>query len=175
MKSDQKLLRKLNPDKDAEALHAIFGDEICCLFLPEPAAADVAGTRALLQRLTKGTEETSWAIVEDNKGPALGRVSLIPEGNDIWEVAIMLVPSATGRGLATRATAQALDKLFERTNARRVYADCDPDNLSSIAIFERLGFTKEGHLRATWSTHTGICDSIIYALINTDNRPWLAD
>ena len=40
------------------------------------------------------------------------------------------------------------------------------DNTACIRTFERLGFTLEGRLRATWKTHIGIRDSLIFAMID---------
>ena len=38
------LLRPLDPDRDGEALHAIFGDEESCVYMTEPAYKSVAET-----------------------------------------------------------------------------------------------------------------------------------
>lgn len=169
---DRTLLRKLEPARDGEALHAIFGDPQSCLYMAAPAFATIEETIAALTRWTQDCEETSWAIVDDADGPALGRVSMIPRGGDIWEAACMVVPDARGRGLARAGLAAALDRVFGVYGARRVFADIDPDNAASIRTFERLGFRREGLLRATWKTHIGVRDSIIMALLDADPRPW---
>ena len=166
------VLRLLDPDRDAESLHAIFSDEESCRYMADPALNSVAETRALLQRWAVGTETTSWALVEDQEGPALGRVTLIPRGSRVWEAGIMLTPAARGKGLAIRGLSEALDHIFEAHDARRIYADIDPDNTPSIRLFEKLGFQREALLRAAWETHIGVRDSVIMGLVNTDPRPW---
>jgi len=165
-------LRKLNPEGDGEALHAIFGDEQCCYYMTGPAFETPAETIALLKKITVGTEHTSWAIVDDPNGEALGRVSMIPRGEAIWEAAIMMAPAAQGKGLATRALSEAIDIMFDKHGARRIYADIDPDNAACLRAFEKLGFTREGLLRAQWKTHIGVRDSVIMGLIDSDARPW---
>jgi RimJ/RimL family protein N-acetyltransferase len=134
--------------------------------------ATVEETVSQLKKWNKGTEATTWAIVECEDSEALGRVSMIPRERKIWEAAIMLVPKAQGRGLGFGGLSQALDIVFEKHAARRVFADIDPDNGPSIRLFERLGFRKEGLLRANWRTHLGVRDSVIMGLINTDPRQW---
>jgi ribosomal-protein-alanine N-acetyltransferase len=37
---------------------------------------------------------------------------------------------------------------FSELNLNRVEADIDPRNINSARSLERIGFTKEGHLRA---------------------------
>ncbi len=166
------MLRPLDPDRDGPALHAIFGDDEGCRFLPDGAVQSVADTVSLLKKWNDGTEDTTWAIVEAEDGAALGRVTMMPRGRNIWEAGIMLCPAAQGRGLAFTALCETLDIIFDQHHARRVYADIDPDNTPSVRLFERLGFQREGVLRANWDTHIGIRDSIIMGLVASDPRPW---
>lgn len=170
--SDGVLLRPLDPERDGAALHAIWGDEESCRYMTGPAFASVEETVALLKRWTAGNEKTSWAIVDTPDGEALGRVALYTEGRDVWEAACMVVPAARGRNLAARALALAIDDVFEKHGARRIVADIDPDNAASIRTFEKLGFAREGLLRANWKTHIGVRDSVIMGLVETDPRPW---
>lgn len=168
------MLRLLDPDRDGPLLHAVFGDPACCRYMLDDATSSVEETVRLLIDWTKGTEDTSWAIVESDDGPALGRVTLIPRGPEVWEAGITLSPAAQGRGLAHGAMADALDHIFDDRGARRVFADIDPDNTPSIQLFERLGFQHEGRLRAAWKTHLGVRDSIMMGLIDADPRLWRA-
>ncbi|OFX02540.1 MAG: GNAT family N-acetyltransferase [Alphaproteobacteria bacterium RIFCSPHIGHO2_12_FULL_63_12] len=166
------LLRPLDPLRDGEALHAIFGDEESCTYMTGPAFATVEETIENLKRWTTGLEDASWAVCESDGGPALGRIALIARGRDIFEAACMIVPAARGKNLAARALAIVIDEAFERRGARRVFADVDPDNIASLRVFERLGFQREGVLRGNWSTHIGERDSVIFGLLKDDPRPW---
>lgn len=166
------MLRLFDPEQDGPALHAIFGDEKCCRYMAGPAVATVEETVGQLKKWNKGTEETTWAIVEREDGEAQGRVTMIPRGPAVFETGIMLAPQAQGRGLAFAALCNALDIVFDARGARRVYADIDPDNTPSIRLFERAGFQREGVLRAAWETHIGIRDSVIMGLVRSDPRPW---
>jgi RimJ/RimL family protein N-acetyltransferase len=165
-------LRPLSPDRDGEALHAIFGDEESCTYMTGPAYKTVAETVENLKNWTAGLEDFSWAVCESSDGPALGRVALIPRGRDIFEAACMIAPAAHGKNLAARALAIVIDEAFDKRGARRVFADVDPDNIASIRVFEKLGFQREGVLRGTWATHIGLRDSVIFGLLNSDPRPW---
>jgi RimJ/RimL family protein N-acetyltransferase len=165
-------LRPLDPDRDGEALHAIFGDEESCVYITGPAFKSVAETIENLKKWTAGAQDTSWAVCESADGPALGRISLFTQGRDVWEAACMIAPSARGGRLAARALAQAIDFVFDVKGARRIFADIDPDNVASIRTFEKLGFRHEGVLRGNWLTHIGERDSVILGLLARDPRPW---
>ncbi len=166
------ILRPLDPDRDGEALHAIFGDEESCRYMTGPTYKTVGETIENLKKWTAGLEDSSWAVCESKDGPALGRIALIPRGRDIWEAACMIAPAARGKNLAARALAIVIDEAFDRRGARRVFADADPDNPASIRTFEKLGFRREGVLRGNWETHIGVRDSVILGIIRTDPRPW---
>ncbi len=167
-------LRPLDPDRDGEALHAIFGDEESSVYMAGPAYKTVAETIDNLKNWTKGAEDTSWSVIDRDDGPSLGRISLFTKGRDIWEAACMIVPAARGRNLAAQALAQAIDFVFDVKGARRIFADVDPDNTPSIRTFEKLGFRHEGVLRGNWETHIGVRDSVILGLLRDDPRPWRA-
>lgn len=168
------ILRLLDPVRDGAALHAIFGDEESCRYMAGPACATVEETIRMLTEWTRRCEQTSWAVAGTQVGPALGRVALIPRGRDIWEAACMIAPAARGRGLAARALSLVIDEAFETRGARRIIADCDPDNIASIRTFQKLGFQREGLLRGNWETHIGVRDSVIMGLLKDDPRPWRA-
>lgn len=165
------VLRPLDPVRDAAALHAIWGDEDSCRYLPFPAFGSVEKTLAALTKWTRGAESTSWAVAFGESEKALGRVALFTSGRDVWEAACMIAPEGRGKNLAARALALAIDYVFDVKAARRIFADIDPDNLASIRTFEKLGFEREGLLRAEWETHLGVRDSVIMGLTKFDPRP----
>ena len=168
------VLRPLDPIRDAAELHKIFGDEELCCYLPEPAFVSVEETLAQLRAWTQGYEDTSWAIVDEPDGPALGRVALYQPREDktIWEIGIMVVPQAQGHGLAFSAVGEAVSYGFDEKRASMIFADIDPDNSASIRVFEKLGFHFEGRIKAAWHTHIGARDSLIYSLNDSDERAW---
>jgi len=74
---------------------------------------------------------------------------------------------ATGRGLASKALKLVEDYAFGPLGLHRLAADIDPDNSSSISLFLRAGFEREGLLRGNWKTHLGVRDSVIMAKLRS--------
>lgn len=161
------MLRPTDPDRDGPALHAIFGDEASCRYLPRPAFTTVAETIRQLRAWVGPENPHDYVVVEAPDGPAVGRVALIPRGEGVFEAAVMVCPQATGRGLATAALSELVAVGF-REGARRIFADIDPDNAACLRTFEKVGFQREGRLRATWVTHIGVRDSVIMSRLATD-------
>lgn len=57
---------------------------------------------------------------------------------------------------------------FQSLNARRIEIRCDPNNLSSRNIPEKLGFTLEGILRSDSMTADGsnVCNTCVFAMLS---------
>jgi RimJ/RimL family protein N-acetyltransferase len=147
---------------DAEALFVAHGDERTHHYWSGPAHRDVEETRAYIADTLTMTGAHVWAITEDG-GEALGRIALFVQRTGVGEIGIIMAPSATGRGLASKALGLVTDYGFGPLSLHRIAADIDPDNNTSLSLFLRAGFQREGLLRGNWKTHLGVRDSIIMA------------
>ena len=147
---------------DAEALFAAHGDERTHHYWSGPAHSDVEETRTYIADTLTMTGAHVWAITEDG-GEALGRIALFVERTGVGEIGIIMTPSATGRGLASKALQLVVDYGFGPLDLHRIAADIDPDNNASLSLFLRAEFQREGLLRGNWKTHLGVRDSIIMA------------
>lgn len=145
---------------DADALFAAHGDAHTHKYWSSPAHKTVAETQDYIRDTLAMPGAHVWAITE-NGGEALGRIGLFVEREGVGEIGIIMRPEATGRGLASTALSLVVDYGFTQLDLHRIGADIDPDNMSSISLFLRAGFQREGLLRGNWKTHIGIRDSII--------------
>ena len=86
-----------------------------------------------------------WLVVVRESGENAGWISLrIPEREPgAGEVGYTLLSEFRGRGYATEAVSALLDEAFAVAHLQRVCAYCVPQNLASIAVLERLGFTRD--------------------------------
>jgi RimJ/RimL family protein N-acetyltransferase len=162
------VLRPLSPD-DAEALFAAHGDETTHTYWSSPAHKNIAETRQYIAETLTMNGAYVWAITEDG-GDALGRIALFVEREGVGEIGIIMRPDATGRGLASRAMQLAVQYGFNALGLHRIAADIDPDNTSSLSLFLRAGFQREGVLRGNWKTHIGIRDSIIVGKLKGESQ-----
>ena len=80
-----------------------------------------------------------FKIVDAETGEGAGWVGYW-ERDDVWEIGWAVLPSFQGRGLATAATALALDRAREEGSRRFVHAYPSVDNPASNALCRRLGF-----------------------------------
>lgn len=107
-----------------------------------------------------------FAVTETASGRLLGDVAASPECDPrLVRIGFTLTPEAQGRGFATEAVMALLDYLFHTRGKHRVAADCDPRNVASVRLLERVGLRRETHnLRNVWSKDEWT-DEYVYAVL----------
>lgn len=93
-----------------------------------------------LRRLESG-EELSWILVLRETDDVMGSLSLWPRA-DGTEIGFALARSCWGRGLAVEAAGAAIRWAREELRPGRIWGSCDPDNLRSARVLEKLGFVE---------------------------------
>lgn len=163
------VLRQLLQD-DAPALFPVLSDPAVMRWWSSGPHASLAETDDYIAfNVAEDEAHLCWAITEADD-VALGWVIIFDRRPGVGEIGYILRRDRWAGGIAGEAVAGVLDHAFGEMGMRRVYADTDPDNRGSIALLERLGFRREGHLRAEWETHIGVRDSLIYGLLRDEWR-----
>jgi RimJ/RimL family protein N-acetyltransferase len=81
------------------------------------------------------------------------------------EIGYTVAAAYQRRGYATEAVGAVLDRLFRVQGLHKVTGECDARNVASAALLERLGFTREGHLRQQTWIKGEWTDDLIYGLL----------
>jgi len=120
--------------------------------------------------LADRSHETYRWIAEDS-GVAIGTVTLAYADwtNLSAELGYVLAPEARGKGHALLMTRRALDLGFA-AGLERIAAYTCTDNDASIRLLERLGFTREGHLRGHAIIEGARRDHCVYGLLREEWR-----
>lgn len=168
------LLRPYVAD-DLAFLHSMFGREDVCRYLPWPPM-DLEGARAkVAQRMgqtTIGPEVGGMvlAAVERATGRAVGEfmLRLTSAESRQGEVGWSLHPDAHGRGLGTEGAREMLRVGFDELGLHRIAAECDPRNLASIRVMEKLGMRREADLVENALLKGEWVGSTIFALLESE-------
>jgi RimJ/RimL family protein N-acetyltransferase len=170
-----RVLVRLWSDSDAEALFAAIDrsrEHLRTWMEWVDRHQDVADTRDYITRaLLDFTRRDSMALGifdrTDNR-TVLGSTGF----HDIdWtvptlEIGYWVVPEAEGRGYVTEAVALLTEFALREFSANRIAIYCDPRNLRSRRVAERLGYRFEGQLRNTARTPQGaLRDSLAFSLV----------
>jgi ribosomal-protein-serine acetyltransferase len=88
------------------------------------------------------------------------------------EIGWFLRKSARGQGIGAGAVNLCCKLAFEHIGVNRIWGSVDVLNERSWRLFERVGFTREAHLRGDCRDHHGtVRDTFMYAMLA---REWAA-
>jgi len=165
-------LRGLAAD-DASGIFRIFSDPEVMRYWSTPTLPDEDAARRMIPRDGTNIETAAlikWGVTRRSDGILIGTCTLL----DILRehrratVGYALGRGAWGHGYAVEAVRAVVGFAFGALGLFRVDADVDPRNASSIRLLERLGFQREGLLRARYHLNGEIQDSAIYGLLATE-------
>jgi RimJ/RimL family protein N-acetyltransferase len=114
----------------------------------------------IIERLSDGAPigTVGWHGVSYGPGP----------GSRAWNIGISLLPEARGHGYGPDAQRQLADWLFANTDANRVEAQTDVQNVAEQRALEKAGFVREGVARQSQFRAGGYHDLITFARLRDD-------
>ena len=114
----------------------------------------------IVERVVDGHPIGTVAWHEVHYGP--------PPGSRAWNIGISLIPEARGQGYGGLAQRLLADYLFETTDANRVEASTDVQNLAEQRALEKAGLKREGIQRQAQFRAGVHHDLITYARLRND-------
>lgn len=144
------ILRPFVPE-DAQDLFAYLSREDVVRFEPYPPLTYEMAVEEAKRRAGQVSFRAVCLKTEAGcREPVIGNVyfqRLEPEESGTWELGYVFHPDFQRQGYATEACSAVIDRAFSTGSARRIIAQCNPENTRSWQLLERLGFVREGHLR----------------------------
>jgi len=86
------------------------------------------------------------------------------------ELGFILHPEYWGKGLAREGAEAAMSHFWATTDAPRITAAADPDNLASVGLLTRLGFRVTGFRREAMCVAGYWSDDVYFALARPSDR-----
>ncbi len=122
---------------------------------------------ASIEKKFKG-ELLDWHIFADGVLCGSVRVNRIERADRKASLAYFLDANYQGRGIVTRSGRAVIEVCFKELELNRLELRCVTTNASSVAVAERLGFTREGVLRQDEFLNGQFVDHYLYALLRQD-------
>jgi RimJ/RimL family protein N-acetyltransferase len=170
--TDRLLLRALLPD-DAENMFAYRSHpEVLQYQFWHPQSLEeiqlFISKMATREFNTSGWSQIAIALRNDNRLIGDCGIHVLETDSRIVEIGITISPDYQSNGYATEALNAVLDLLFVRLGKHRIIASVDPRNLPSMALMERIGLRKEGHLvQSVWFKESWV-DDVIFAMLASE-------
>ena len=172
----QRLLLRPFAGSDVDDALAYYGDPAVTRYLltephTRPDAERFVAERSRQVEPRRPGDVLALAVEHD--GRVVGDVVLILVGGEspsgttpsIGEVGWSFHPDCGGRGLATEAARALVGLAFGHYRLHRVKAQLDARNTASARLCERLGMTREAHLRQDWWSKGEWTDTLVYGLL----------
>lgn len=180
MNSDFIYLREMEwTDWKAVHQYASMGD--VCRYQPWGPNSEEE-TRAYVNQVLVDRRRTPrtrfvFAIIqkESNELVGAGELNLREKESREGEIGYVIHPKVWRNGFGTEAARLLLNFGFNKLQCRRIVATCDPRNVGSCRILEKIGMTQEGRLRDHILFRGGWRDSLLYSVLHFDwSKPELA-
>ena len=164
------VLRPFAPD-DWRAVHAYASDPAVMTYIPGGAMSE---DRARAFVAENGGDEATVAAVLKAEDRLIGDLPFHPwYAPRFFAIGWVFHPRYHGQGYATEAAAALLGYGFETLGLHRIIATCQPENVASWRVMEKIGLRREAHFRKCFQVdETTWLDDYLYALLAED---WSAE
>ncbi|MBO0813376.1 MAG: GNAT family N-acetyltransferase [Microlunatus sp.] len=145
----------LDPDRDAESLHAMYGVPEFYLYGPSEPTSDVAATRRRLAAEVTRSGGWTWVLRLRSRAEALGTIGLFSDqGGPIRGLSWGLRPDSWGQGLMGEAAPVVVDHLLAQPGIDGVEAWIDTRNSRSLGVARRARLDERARLARVYADHT---------------------
>jgi ribosomal-protein-alanine N-acetyltransferase len=167
------VLRRIDPEADAEALFTIFSDPETMRYYGADPVADRAHARRLALYFHDGFLAKSsirWGIARREDRELIGTCGYNrwAERARIGYIGYDLARQAWGQGIGTEAIRAMVELGFSLLELNRIQAEVIPGNTASEALLRRLGFREEGLLREGIVSMGRHCDLKVFGLLRRE-------
>jgi ribosomal-protein-alanine N-acetyltransferase len=175
LETERLVLREV-AENDWPAVHAYAIDPLVSQFMlwgpnTEQETRDFV-SQAIASQQEVPRQRYELAIVLQSSGQLVGTAGIgvtAPEHRE-GSIGYCLNRPMWGYGYATEAARRLLAFGFDKLDLHRVWATCDPQNLGSAHVLEKIGMRREGHLREHLWQKGKWRDSYVYAILEHEWR-----
>lgn len=161
---------------DVNAYHSIFSDPEVTKYISwgPYTAADQAKKfilRVIEDQKKIPRQNYEFAITSQSTGELIGYTMLqVNISNRSAGRGIYLKRAEWDKGIATEAQSAMMDFGFSQLGLHRIWATCDPDNVSSKRMIEKTGMIYEGRLRESrWFPRDQTYrDALLFSILAAD-------
>jgi RimJ/RimL family protein N-acetyltransferase len=161
-------------ENDIDGLYEIFSDPQVVRYWSSGPLTNREAAAKMQREIAEGNLSDTmlkWGLALRESDSVIGTTTLfnLNLDNGRAELGYAMGRAYWGKGYMNEALQALVTHAFEVMNLRRLEADVDPRNASSIRTLERLGFQREGFLRERWHVEGEIQDALFYGLLR---REW---
>lgn len=172
--SKRVILREME-ETDWIDVHKYASLEKVCQYQPWGPNSEQESLDFVLQVLIDAKKESRsrfvFAIIikESEEMIGAGEINIRDYTNRTGEIGYIVNPQYWGKGFATEVAELLISYGFTELKLHRIFATCDPRNIGSLKVLEKVGMSEEGRMREVLLLKDGWRDSLLYSILE---REW---
>ena len=173
LKSQRVNLREME-EKDWVDVHKYASQEKVCQYQPWGPNSEQESEDFVKQVILDAKKESRsryvFAIILKENGEMIGagEINVRDDTNKVGEIAYIINPEYWGIGYATEIAKVLIQFGFNQLKFHRIFATCDPRNIGSSRVLEKVGMTKEGIIRENLLLKDGWRNSLLYSILEQE-------
>ncbi|WLR42049.1 GNAT family protein [Bacillus carboniphilus] len=143
IKTDRLLIRPFE-ESDWKEVHEYTSQKSVMEYIPEGVFSEEEAKRFVQTNMGKKAEKFPVILVNQNR--VIGHIIFHPYfGEHTYEIGWVFNPQYQNKGYASEAAMALLRHGFETINLHRIVDTCQPENIPSYRVMEKIGMRREGH------------------------------
>lgn len=163
------VLDRLSTSHLSDAYVSWMNDPNVCRFLETEGNYTKEDLMGYLVDVESRLDMLFWAIIRKDNGQHIGNIKIDPVSrrHSIGEYGILIGDRQSwGKGFAKEASEAVIEYCFSKLKLRKINLGVVTENFAAVALYERIGFVKEGHLKKHGFYNGKYCDCYRMAIFN---------
>lgn len=166
IKTERLLIRKFEFE-DWEAVYEYTSDCNVMKYMPEGVFTKEDAKEFVNKN--KGEQAEKFPVVLIGKDTPIGHIIFHKYfGDHTYEIGWVFNPKYQNRGYASEAAQATLDNAFNNMNLHRIIATCQPENIPSYRVMEKIGMRREGYFKKCIPKDNEWWDEYFYAILKEE-------
>ena len=160
------LIRKFE-FKDWEAVHEYTSDSNVMKYIPEGVFTEEDTRNFVNKNMGENAENFPVILVDENI--LIGHIVFHKYfGEHTYEIGWVFNPKYFNKGYASEAAQATLKYGFKEMKLHRIIATCQPENIPSYRVMEKIGMRREGYFKKCIPHGNEWWDEYYYAILEEE-------
>ncbi|MBM7713249.1 RimJ/RimL family protein N-acetyltransferase [Bacillus thermophilus] len=166
IKTKRLLIREFE-SKDWQAVYAYTSDSNVMKYIPEGVFTE-KDAKEFVSKNT-GDDAEKFPVVLIAEDIVIGHIVFHKYfGEHTYEIGWVFNPKYQNRGYASEAAKAILEYGFKEMNLHRIIATCQPENIPSYRVMEKIGMRREGFFKKCIPNGNEWWDEYYYAILEEE-------
>ncbi len=163
IKTKRLLIRKFEL-KDLQAVYEYTSDIRVMKYIPEGVFTEEAAKEFINQNM--GDKAEKFPVILKDENILIGHIFFAQYfGEHTYEIGWVFNPNYYNKGYASEAAKAMLEFGFEKMKFHRIIATCQPENIPSYRVMEKIGMRREGYFKKCIPNGQEWWDEYYYAIL----------